>query len=81
MRKGTRKDKEMSSISKKTTSAKKRNGDVKSSRDGAMLPKKGGRGRTDETDDAERSLSQANEHMERAWEKIYARRGKGDKAA
>ncbi len=31
--------------------------------------------------DAERSLSQANDHMERVWEKIYERREKKRKAA
>ncbi len=38
-------------------------------------------GRTAQHNDTGQALSQANAHMERAWEKIYEGRGKTRKAA
>lgn len=82
----------MAAISKKSATTKKQPDGVAKSADRNGSPKKSaGKNGSATTaaanqrqvppDDTGKALSQANEHMERAWEKIYEGRGKSRKAA
>jgi hypothetical protein len=76
----------MSSVTKKTSTAKKQaNGKAKPARASSSKSlkqiDKGSDKRYVQRDETGRFVEKANEHMERAWGKIYARREKARKVA